>query len=306
MCKGLPGCGKTTWAREQLKLGELRRLVRVNKDDIRDELNRKDWNYDVEKEVVRIRDFRISEALSKGLNVVSDDTNLAPKHEVRLRDIARKYKASFEIKDFTTTTIMTCVERDLGRRGDPDSHYVGEKVIRDMAEQFLNPSDLIERTAPDGEAQLFLDLDGVFADFDGFIQKEFGIENNRENDERPDFWDIVRGYPGRLYFDMEPFPRASELFESLRQFAPIILTGCPWSISTAAGDKREWVKKFIDPDVGVVCCKSRNKRLYAKPGDILLDDWNKYRDLWEGAGGRFILHRDVDESIRLVKEAMDG
>lgn len=303
MTKGLPASGKSTWASEQLKHDEFRRdagahtLVVVTKDDIRNELFKKDWNFDKEKEVLRIRDFRISEALSKGLTVISADTNLAPKHETRLREIAKKYKAVFEIKDdFLDVPLHVCIERDKGR---DDS--VGEKVIKEMAEQFLVPSSLIVRT---GEPQLFVDLDGVLADFDGFIEEHMGITNNRENED-PDFWPKVRAYQGRMFLEMSPLKWAASLWKKLKPFKPIILTGNPWSIPTAADDKRQWVKEKIDPDVQVICCKSRNKRLYGRAGDILLDDWTKYEPLWTGMGGKFIhFTGNVEESVKAVKEAL--
>jgi hypothetical protein len=33
------------------------------------------------------------------------------------------------------------------------------------------------------------------------------------------------------------------------------------------------------------------------PGDVLVDDTPTYRHLWEGAGGRFVLHRSARESL---------
>lgn len=291
MTLGLAGSGKSTWAASQ------KDAVVITKDDIRAELFQKDWFYDKEKEVVRIRDFRISQALSKGLDVISADTNLAPKHEQALRAIAKRYKATFEIKSFLDVPIETCIARDKAR----DEGRVGEKVIRGMAEDFLDCSSLYTRT---GEPQLFCDLDGVLADFDGFIERELGIVNNRENED-PDFWDKARAYPGRLYYDMAPLRGASELWRGLKPFKPIILTGCPWSISTAADDKRQWVVEHIDPDVLVIPCKSRNKRKWARPGDILIDDWTKWRHLWEDMGGVFIHYVNNNEkTLEEVKKAL--
>ena len=41
------------------------------------------------------------------------------------------------------------------------------------------------------------------------------------------------------------------------------------------------------------CCRSREKCLHAAPGDVLIDDWVKYKSLGEGAGGRWITHRNA-------------
>lgn len=125
MTKGLPASGKSTWASTQPG------VVIVNKDDIRLEM-RQDWSRDVEKEVLRIRDFRICEALNKGKTVISSDTNLALQHEITLSNLARKYKADFEVKMFNTP-LEECIKRDSLR----DEGKVGEKVIIKMATQYL-------------------------------------------------------------------------------------------------------------------------------------------------------------------------
>jgi predicted kinase len=337
MCMGLPGSGKSYWAQKQVRSAwaygglEIGKVTtrRVNKDDIRTELEKTGWKWsrENEREVISRRDDLIRKAFEDGAEVViSDDTNFG-KHEAQLRQIAKECGADFEIEGFTGVPLDTCIERDALREG---KGRVGEKVIRGMAETYL--LELLPFLAAPkravGGPQLYLDLDGVFADFDGFIEKEFGIKGNREN-EQPDFWDIVRGYDkrcsicrkdegshgnrpdhrfvsGRLYFDMSPLPGAQDLWAALTPLRPIILTGCPYSIETAAQDKKEWVKKYLDPDVQVITCKSRNKYLYMRPGDVLLDDWPKYRDLIEGFGVKFIHYKgDNKDAVAQITSALE-
>ncbi len=305
MCKGLPGSGKSTWAQDQVLSSQMSSddvsqwFVRVNKDDIRAELEISGWTWSRknERDVIAIRDEDITDHLEMGFTVISDDTNLAPKHEARLRELAKQAGAEFEIQDFTSVPIEVCTARDA-QRPKP----VGEKVIRDMAEEHLRVAELVPRT---GSRQLFLDLDGVLADFDGFIEKELGIENNRDN-ERPDFWDNLRAYRGRLYYDMPPLPGAKDLFQALASYKPIILTGCPWSLPSAASDKRQWVAEHIDPDVHVITCRSRSKWRYGLRGDILVDDWTKYQGLWEEMGGTFVHHTSNDKTVAEVRKLYEG
>jgi hypothetical protein len=69
------------------------------------------------------------------------------------------------------------------------------------------------------------------------------------------------------------------------------LTGVPRSVEEAPGNKREWVKWHLGDHVEVRCCRSIEKCQHAKLGDVLIDDWKKYRQQWLDAGGRWITHR---------------
>lgn len=42
---------------------------------------------------------------------------------------------------------------------------------------------------------------------------------------------------------------------------------------------------------------SVDKRLHMKPGDVLVDDYLKYRPRWEEAGGIFIHYTDADSAL---------
>lgn len=162
MCKGLPGSGKSTWAQNEVDAAPLGTLIRVNKDDIRSRVN-STWSRDVEKEVIRKRDFDIALGLSQGKSVISDDTNFAPKHETRLRAIALKWGAAFEVKDFTEVPIEVCIERDSKRE---DKARVGEKVIRAMWTQYLAPREVISNPYVRDYSKpkaLIVDIDGTLA-----------------------------------------------------------------------------------------------------------------------------------------------
>ena len=138
MMKGLPGCGKSTVAKEmQEKNG---RLVRVNKDELRAMLHNGKWSGKNERQVLRVRNSIIIDALMKGKDVIVDDTNYAPRHEVKLREIAGINGAEFEVIDLSDVTPEVCIERDLKR-----ANSVGQKVILDMYFKFVKKTDVGER-----------------------------------------------------------------------------------------------------------------------------------------------------------------
>ncbi len=148
---------------------------------------------------------------------------------------------------------------------------------------------------------LFIDLDGVLADFDGFYERQFGVRPDRLVYDPPGFWEPVAMH-GRFFADVPPMSDAMELWDGVNRLHgnPVILTGLPHSIVDAEAQKRDWVRRHISPDVKVVCCRSRDKRLHGQPGDILVDDWARYRHLWEEMGGVFVLHTSAADSLKVV------
>jgi predicted kinase len=134
MTRGLPASGKSTWARAKQAGSPPGSVKRVNKDELRAMLDAGKWSPENEAYVVAVRDQIVASALAGGKDVIVDDTNLAPEHETRLRQLARENDAAFELVDFTNISPEECIQRDRVRAAS-----VGEKVIREMWQQFLQP-----------------------------------------------------------------------------------------------------------------------------------------------------------------------
>lgn len=171
LTKGLPGSGKSSWAKDyQRKHPD---TVLVNKDDLRGMLHQNKWSKHREAFVLEIRNAIIIRALQEGKDVIVHDTNLHPKHKVHMEEIAKlpdlKGKVEILIEDFTTVPLDICIKRDLQRYGS-----VGEKVIKDMYRQFIQPA----KTPP-----VWLDRipGAVICDLDGTLAL-FGNENPYERD----------------------------------------------------------------------------------------------------------------------------
>lgn len=170
MTKGLPASGKSTWAKEVLAK-EPGKWKRVNKDDLRAMLDNGKWSKRNEKFVLEMRDTIVTMALLQGYSVIVDDTNLAPKHEEVLRGIVVQHNAvvhshsqsslvEFEIKDFTSVSLEECIRRDQKR-----PNYVGEKVIKQMYDQFLRPTPPVIERNPELPDAVVCDIDGTLALF---------------------------------------------------------------------------------------------------------------------------------------------
>lgn len=152
LTKGLPGSGKSSWAKEYVsKHGK---CIRVNKDDFRGmfTMNKRDEDLIMQAE----RGVALL-ALTKGFSVVVDDTNLHPKHETYFRKLADDHRWDFEVKSFLDVTLDQCIKADLKREKS-----VGEKVIRDMYNQFVRP-DHWKAINNVGPKAIVCDLDGTLA-----------------------------------------------------------------------------------------------------------------------------------------------
>ncbi len=183
MTKGLPASGKSTWAREMIT--RLKNVKRVNKDELRALLDDGKHSKSNEKFVLEVRDSIVIQALTAGLHVIVDDTNLATKHEARLRQIAQQTGAAFEVVDlFLDVDVDECVARDKKR-----PNYVGEDVIRGMYAQFLRP----------GPPEVDSNKPWVIiCDVDGTVMKmgergPFDWHRVEEDEPRLDVWHAVVG-----------------------------------------------------------------------------------------------------------------
>ena len=84
---------------------------------------------------------------------------------------------------------------------------------------------------------------------------------------------------------------ARDLFDAVKHLEPTVLTGLPLG-KWAAPQKLEWVEAHF-PGTPVITCLARDKVKYMKAGDVLVDDQERHRHLWDEAGGRFIHHRQL-------------
>jgi predicted kinase len=185
MTKGLPGSGKTTWAKQQVLKAVPGGVVVVCKDDLRAMLHADRWHGKNERQVVKARDALVQSFLLRGVSVIVADTNLNPAHEERLRDLASKSDVRFAVKDFTDVPLNTCVSRDLQREKS-----VGEKVIRDMYAKYLAPApaDLPQQVEGLPHAVL-VDLDGTLAKMAD--RSPFAWDRVGEDDAHQDIVDLV-------------------------------------------------------------------------------------------------------------------
>lgn len=228
LLKGLPASGKSTYAKKIVDETP-GAYVRVNKDDLRSMLHNSRWSKSNEKQVLRIRDLIIEDALKNGQSVIIDDTNLAPKHQARMVELATKYEVSLDVFDmFLDISVEECIRRDLKRENS-----VGEKVIKDMYKKFIAPKNEKTNLNPlvfndDLPYCVIFDLDGTLAmigDRSPYDGKSCEVDTPNQSVVKLN--DIIRDY--------------SNLFEvsSKENIKTIIFSG-------RNGDSREQTEAWLD------------------------------------------------------------
>ena len=145
-------------------------------------------------------------------------------------------------------------------------------------------------------SQLFLDCDGVLADFEAGATELLGMSPRAFEERRGirEFWQRLARAPD-FYASLPLMPDAMLLFEAVRHLDPIILTGLPLG-KWAAPQKVRWAEEHF-PGTHIITCMARDKYRHMTGKDVLVDDRADHRDRWEAAGGIFVHHKDARSSL---------
>lgn len=148
--------------------------------------------------------------------------------------------------------------------------------------------------------KVFLDMDGVLVDFDGYFQKKFGKPYFEMN--KSEVWKHVETIPS-FFRNLPKLEKTDLLYSEVLKTVgnPIlveILTAKPkrtGHLISCARDKEGWVREHLDENIFVNCVDGWDKkRHFCQPGDILIDDSQRNCEDWEGVGG-IAIHYSEDK-----------
>lgn len=179
LTKGIPGSGKSTWARKMITQSDS--WKRVNKDDLREMVDGSVWSEPNEKVILNIRDHIVMEFIRKGKNVIIDDTNFEDKHFDRMCTIARSFNKHIMVSEkYFPVDLETAIKRNELRMALHPGNKVTEAVIRHYYDKYIDGHSVHERSEvflpreplPEKEYKnlpeaIICDLDGTLALLDG-------------------------------------------------------------------------------------------------------------------------------------------
>lgn len=152
--------------------------------------------------------------------------------------------------------------------------------------------------------KLFIDQDGVLADFDAKKREIFGSDNVPSGI----MWHVIDKYFPRYFEELWPMEGMKELWDFCKPFNPTILTAIPKiNVNSIDYQKRVWVDKNLHELVPMIFCRRVEKQNYCTgPDCILVDDNRKNIQEWRDKGGIGVFHRNAHISISILKERLQG
>jgi hypothetical protein len=179
-----------------------------------------------------------------------------------------------------------------------------------------NNKKLYNEAMEDTKPIVYLDMDGVLADFFGGVEKLYGVSHWKEltADKSKDLKkEVIDRITGTDFFATLPkFPTADGLIDMVKKF-----TGGTFSINTSPlrGDhensgkyKKVWISNNIETPAEIIV--TGRKETYAKDKasgtpNILIDDRPINIQKWQAAGGYGILYQANRDPLSKVQQALE-
>lgn len=161
---------------------------------------------------------------------------------------------------------------------------------------------------------LFLDMDGVQADFFGRWAREHGVEHYKQiPHSEAAIQELANSSPERVYKffrELDPLPGGMRIINWLKtNKIPYTVLSAPLRgpyASSSIKAKKDWLDQH-NPGTSDTAIFTSAKYKHAKDGgkvNVLVDDFGKYLSAWEQAGGIPVKHEDqnTENTIRQLEE----
>jgi 5'(3')-deoxyribonucleotidase len=150
---------------------------------------------------------------------------------------------------------------------------------------------------------IFLDMDGVIADYDLGYTRIGGEKTDKGSSKAK----RLKPYP-HFYRDLPPTNDCMKLWHFLAPYKPVILSAQSNFVPHSKEDKIHWLKEHLgltDTSRIIICNYPTDKQKHCEPGAILIDDNTKNCSEWVNAGGVAIIHKSAEDTIRKLKAILE-
>jgi phosphopantetheine adenylyltransferase len=222
---------------------------------------------------------------------------------------AREYAANNDFENFikvamdndnnTIRKLFTKVQSKVG------------KTVAINNEKLYNEDDM-----PKSKPIIYLDMDGVIADFFGGVEKMFGVNHWKELTSKLSGGElkqeVIDKITGSDFFATLPkFPTADSLIQLIKSATDgkfsILTSPLIGDHENSAIQKKIWISKNIEKPEEVIVSGRKEKWAKQKDGtpNILIDDRPINIERWKAKGGFGILYQANRDSIIKVQQELN-
>ena len=162
-----------------------------------------------------------------------------------------------------------------------------------------------QKDKPKKMPHVYLDMDGVQADFFGAWSKKSGVDHWKAIGNKEQEIELLANSSAKevydFFYDLEPLSGGMEVISWLQQ------NNIPYTVLSAplrgpykeasVRAKKDWLDKY-HPGSSSKAIFTDQKFKHAMSGNnpnVLVDDFGKYLSAWDGAGGIAVKHEDQYE-----------
>ena len=272
--------------------------------EIRGKKGYESGNYDPQDKLHQVLD-RVGKAANISELINGETVSINPNHPQGTRAI----RTARDV--LQTENKFTPMELALMEGGHEVPVKNAEKKISRIMEA-LTSNALIEALGELGpNTKIYVDMDGVLADFFGEWAKAMGKDSFRDIEDPANAIKKIKTVDD-FWLNLPMLPQAKELLSLIKK-----VKGSYYICSSPLADdprsephKREWVKKNLDFFLPKKVYITHNKPQFAKNNDgspnILIDDYGVNINAWEEAGGIGFKYKDhkFERTAKAIKQAV--
>ena len=153
----------------------------------------------------------------------------------------------------------------------------------------------------DMDYKIFSDMDGVITDFDTRYKKYAGMMPSEYEKKfgKDKFWELDDAEGVAFWVWMPWLEDGKDYWNYIKDY-DVELLSSPSRSETSRLGKRLWVRNNL-PGIKLTLAQAYNKRNYAAPNHILIDDRKSNIEQWRDKGGIGILHTSAADTINQLK-----